>query len=209
MKKIVMLFTAAFTSLATASGLAADEPGYRLVKEEKPFALREYPPLLIAEVTVGGNRNEAANTAFRILAGFIFGKNTARGKSGSDKIAMTAPVTQRAPSEKIAMTAPVTQEKTGGGWTVAFIMPEKYTAKTLPVPNDERIVIRQVPARRMAVVTFSGVATDASIAKNRKELEAFIAARKLKPRGDAEIAYYDPPFKPGFLRRNEVMIPVK
>lgn len=209
MKKIVAIATAAFTALATSSGLAADEPRFALVKQEKPFSVREYPPLLIAEVTVGGNRNEAANAAFRILAGFIFGKNTARGKNTGDRIAMTAPVVQRATSEKIAMTAPVKQRKNGSGWTVAFIMPEKYSAKSLPVPNDERIAIRQVPARRMAVVTFSGVATDKSIADNRAKLEAFIAEEKMRVKGNAEIAYYDPPFKPGFLRRNEVMIPVR
>ncbi len=209
MKPLIALAAAAFTALSASAGLSAEEPKYTLVKEEKPFSIRDYPPLLLAEVTVGGSRGEATNTAFRILAGFIFGKNVQAG-GGAGKIGMTAPVTQ---SAKIAMTAPVTQTATqaakGGEWVVAFIMPPKYSSATLPKPVDPRITIRAVAARRMAVVTFSGNAKDKDFAKQQAALEGFIAAQKLKTLGAPEFAYYDPPFKPGFLRRNEVMIPVR
>ncbi len=47
---------------------------------------------------------------------------------------MTAPVSQDAGSEKIAMTAPVSQERTGGQWRIAFVMPSEYTMDTLPEP---------------------------------------------------------------------------
>ncbi len=209
MKTIVALMTAIVTMLATAAGLAIEKPKFAMVEERKPFSVRDYAPVLIAEVTVDGDRNASANKAFRILAAYIFGDNSAPG-GGKDKIAMTAPVTQSAKSEKIAMTAPVTQESVGANrWTVAFTMPSKYTVKTLPKPVDTRIAIREVPARRMAVVTFSGVARDASIAEETEKLKAFMAEQGLTARGKPEIAYYDPPFKPGFLRRNEVMIPVR
>lgn len=205
MKPITVLAAAAFTALSASAGLSAEEPKYTLVMEDRPFNIRDYPPLLIAQVTVGGARNEAASAAFRILAGFIFGKNVAPdGKAG--KIAMTAPVTQ---SAKIAMTAPVTQTGKSGEWVVAFIMPPKYSRETLPKPVDPRINIRKIPERRMAVVTFSGNARDGDLAKQQAALEGFIAAQKLKILGVPEFAFYDPPFKPGFLRRNEVMIPVR
>ncbi len=205
MKPIIALAAAAFTALSTTVGLSAEEPKYTLVKEVQPFSIRDYPPLLLAEVTVGGSRGEASNAAFRILAGFIFGKNVQAG-GGAGKIAMTAPVTQ---SAKIAMTAPVTQAAKGGEWVVAFIMPSKYSSQTLPKPVDPRISIRKIAAKRMAVVTFSGNAKDKDFAKQQTALEGFIAAQKLKTLGAPEYAYYDPPFKPGFLRRNEVMIPVR
>jgi SOUL heme-binding protein len=205
MKPIITIAAAAITALSTATGLAAEEPKYTLVLEQKPFSVRDYPPLITAEVTVGGARSEAANAAFRILAGFIFGKNVAPG-GGTDKIAMTAPVTQ---SAKIAMTAPVTQSGKGGEWVVGFIMPPEYSRATLPKPVDPRIAIRTIPARRMAVVTFSGNAKDDDLARQQTALEGFITSQKLAQRGPAQFAFYDPPFKPGFLRRNEVMIPVR
>jgi SOUL heme-binding protein len=62
--------------------------------------------------------------------------------------------------------------------------------------------------RRMAVVTFSGNAKDKDIAKQQAALEGFITTQKLKILGTAQFANNDPPFKPGFLWRNEVMIPV-
>ena len=54
------------------------------------------------------------------IAGFIFGKNTAAGAEGSEKVAMTTPVQVQvkegsAGSEKIAMTAPVAAEMKGDG----------------------------------------------------------------------------------------------
>jgi SOUL heme-binding protein len=205
MKPLTALAAAAFTALSTSVGLSAEEPKYTLVKEEKPFSIRDYPPLLLAEVTVGGARGEATNAAFRILAGFIFGKNVTP-EGGAGKIEMTAPVTQ---SAKIAMTAPVTQTGKGGEWVVAFIMPSKYSSATLPKPTDPRITIRKIAAKRMAVVTFSGNAKDKDFAKQRAALEGFITTQKLKILGAPQFAYYDPPFKPGFLRRNEVMIPVR
>lgn len=205
MKTIITMAAAAFTALSTATGLAAEEPKYTLVMEEKPFSIREYPPLITAEVTVGGSRSEAANAAFRVLAGFIFGKNIAPGGEAG-KIKMTAPVTQ---SAKIAMTAPVTQSGKSGEWVVGFIMPPDYSRETLPKPVDPRISIRTIPARRMAVVTFSGAARDDDLARQQAALEGFIAAQKLTTRGPAQFAFYDPPFKPGFLRRNEVMFELR
>jgi hypothetical protein len=205
MKRIIAIAAAAMTALSTATGVAAEEPKYTLVLEQKPFSIREYPPLITAEVTVGGSRSEAANAAFRVLAGFIFGKNVKPG-GGTGKIAMTAPVTQ---SVRIAMTASVTQSGKGGEWVVGFIMPPVYSRATLPKPVDPRISIRTIPARRMAVVTFSGAAKDDDLARQQAALEGFITAQKLKTRGAAQFAFYDPPFKPGFLRRNEVMFEVR
>ena len=143
-----------------------ETPDYVVVRElAAKVELRDYPPLLFAEVDVRGDRNEAANAAFRILAAYIFGDNRAR-----DEIAMTAPVTQ-ARSEKIAMTAPVTQSPTDDGrWTVRFGMPAKYTRETLPEPTDDRIRIVEDPARRIAAIRFSGRWTDRSFKRHYADL---------------------------------------
>jgi hypothetical protein len=207
-----VVFLTALAFLATGTNAMASEelPKYEVVEREDDadIEIRTYAPMILAEVTVSGDRETAASRAFQILAGFIFGDNTSDAK-----MAMTAPVTQApaAPSEKIAMTAPVTQTPAGGNagddqlWNVAFMMPSKYTIDTLPTPNDARIRIFETERRRAATIRFSGRWTQANMEKHAARLEAFLAEREMKTEGAPVYAFYDAPFKPFFLRRNEII----
>lgn len=183
--------------------MAVEEAPYRVVQKETTFELREYEPQILAEVVVGGDLEDAGNQAFNLLFRYISGENRGRAK-----IAMTAPVAQERAPEKIAMTAPVGQQAAPGGWAVSFMMPSSYTMETLPVPDNPAVVIRQVPARRVAAVRYSGTWSGARYRAHLAKLEAWIRARGLVPAGDPVWARYNPPFTPWFLRRNEVMIPV-
>jgi hypothetical protein len=149
---------------------------------------------------------EAGNTAFRRLFGYISGDNTAQ-----QKIAMTAPVTQSrsGQGEKIAMTAPVTQVQSAAGYTVAFVVPAKYTPATVPEPLDPRVRIREVPGQRVAAWRYSGRWTADNYQENERKLRLAIEARGLKASGEPVLARYNPPFMPSFLRRNEILIPVR
>jgi hypothetical protein len=122
---------------------------------------------------------------------------------------MTTPVSQEAGSEKIAMTAPVSQEQTGGQWRIAFVMPAEYTLDTLPQPVDPKVLLKQVPARRMAAITYSGTWSRERYEEHKALLEAFIQRKKLRPLGDPVLARYNSPFTLWFLRRNEVLVPVQ
>ncbi|NBB52047.1 heme-binding protein [Rhizobium sp. CRIBSB] len=183
--------------------MATEEPAFTLVLKDEAFEVRDYGTTVVAEVTVTGNQNRAANEGFRLLAGYIFGGNTRR-----QSIAMTAPVAQSRNSETIAMTAPVTQTASGGTWTVQFTMPSAYTLATLPVPNDRRVTLREEPGRRMAVVRFSGIADARQVEARTRELEAQLRSRGLRATGPVSLAQYDAPWTLWFLRRNEVMIPI-
>ena len=80
-----------------------------------------------------------------------------RDNAPAEDIAMTAPVTSRSPpAEKIAMTAPVLTEEEAGRWQVMFVLPDGMSAETAPRPTDPAVEIATIPARRVAVVTFSG-----------------------------------------------------
>jgi len=116
------------------AALAVEEPAFRTVLQDGAVEIRDYPALVVAEVTVTGGQKEAASEGFRILAGYIFG-----GNKRKQSIAMTAPVSQRPSSEKIAMTAPVAQTQSAGHWVVRFTMPSGYGLETLPEPNDARV----------------------------------------------------------------------
>ena len=184
-----------------------EEPAYEVLKSEDAFELREYAPMIVAEVTHTGNRRQASSRSFRRLAAYIFGQDR---PEGGEKIAMTSPVIQDRidQDQKIAMTSPVIEEETGSDvWRMRFVMPAKYTLETLPTAPED-ITLTTVPSRRVAAVRFSGYAT----ARDLKEMEAFliewIAANNLEPVGDFEYAFYDAPMVPGPLRRNEVLVEV-
>lgn len=190
--------------------MATEEPPYQVHRKDGAFEVRDYPALVVAEVTVGGERDEAANAGFRLLAGYIFGGNTRQ-----QSIAMTAPVVQapavQAPAagESIAMTAPVIQTAgTSGAWIVRFVMPRAYTLETLPTPNDPRVRLTPTPPVRVAVVRFSGLARPRQVAEQTAALEAFLAGQRLSAAGPPSLARYNPPWTPWFLRRNEVWIPL-
>lgn len=184
--------------------MAVEEPAFTTVMKDGKFEVRDYPALVVAEVTVSGRQKEAANKGFRLLAGYIFGGNTRR-----QSIAMTAPVAQQPTSEKIAMTAPVTQTRDGETWTVRFTMPSEYTIDTLPKPDDSKVQLRQLPPERLAVLRFSGLARTDDVAAKSKELIALIKTHDLRQIGNVSLAQYNPPWTPWFMRRNEVMVPVE
>jgi len=183
--------------------MATEEPPFTVKSAQSEFEVRDYPALVAAEVTVTGDRKQVSSKGFRLLAGYIFGGNT-RNQS----IAMTAPVTQAATSEKIAMTAPVLQTGGNGSWVIRFIMPHGSTLETLPRPNNPKVHLVAIPAVRMAVVKFSGLARQDDVDTKTAALSRFVKAQHLQAIGPPSLAQYDPPWTLWFMRRNEVMIPV-
>lgn len=181
---------------------SVEQPDYKLIKSEENIEIREYAPMILAEVEVSGERKQAISEGFKVLADYIFGNNTS-----TKKMEMTAPVINEL-SEKIAMTAPVLQEQHMDKWKVRFVMPKKYSLETIPKPNSKDVILIPLPARRFAVIRFSGLAYDENIKLHTNQLEAYIADKKLKPIGQAVLAFYNPPWTIPFLRRNEIMIEV-
>jgi hypothetical protein len=203
-KRGVLLLLLAAATLA-GSAMAVEEPTFTQVLRDGDFEVRDYPSLVVAEVTVAGDQKEAASQGFRLLADYIFGANTQQ-----QSIAMTAPVAQQAVSEKIAMTAPVAQTRNAAGsWVVRFTMPSTYTLQTLPRPNDARVSLRNTDPARFAVLRFSGWAQPDDVAARSKELLAWVSARGLRVSGPVVLAQYNPPWTLWFLRRNEVMVEVQ
>lgn len=180
------------------------EPPFEVVQQDGDFEVRRYPQILLASVTVDGDRSSAASRGFRLLADYIFGGNTPE-----TKIDMTAPVLQEPEGQEIAMTAPVIQEPAGTSrWIVRFVMPEEFTLNTLPKPNDDRVELTERPAMTMAVQRFSGFNTEARLNAKASELLNWMADKDLEPEGPPRFAFYDPPWTLPFLKRNEVMVPL-
>jgi len=204
MKHFVLItIVTAFIMIGAINAMAIEEAKYEVIKKDNNFEIRDYETHIIAETVVEGNLEDAGNKAFKKLLGYISGDNRSR-----DKVAMTAPVSQQPKGEKIKMTAPVAQQRDKESWVVSFMMPGSYTIETLPEPEDPKVTLRQVPARRMAAVRYSGFWSEKGYLRHKAELESWIHRMGLTIVGDPIWARYNPPFMPWFLRRNEILIPI-
>jgi hypothetical protein len=202
MRVTKLILPLAFALLAAhMPARAIEEPEYQVTAHIGDVELRQYAPYVVAEVLMTGSATEAGNKAFRILAGYIFGKN-----KGEKKLAMTAPVTQTPAPTKLPMTAPVTQSAAPGGYLVQFVLPRGVTLDTAPEPIDQRIVLRQVPPMRVAVIRYSGFWSDANYNRHLAQLEETLRKAGMKWSGEPIYSRYNPPFTPWFLRRNEIWL---
>ena len=205
--------------MATSAALAIEEPKYKILDQEAGFELRQYAPFIVAETWVDGDMDAASNKGFRVIADYIFGNNKAPQSTQSSKIAMTAPVTLAPDAQplKLDMTAPVSVQPAveastwvqSQRWRVQFVMPDKYTLESLPLPNNGAVKLREVPAKTVAVAKYSGLNTDSRIRKETQALTDWVQARKLVSSGQPQLARYDPPWVLPMLRRNEIQLEIK
>jgi len=202
-RSIRIILAAAVIIIGAMDAMAIEEATYKVVKKDNKFEIRDYAPHILAETVVEGDFEEAGNKAFNVLFGYISGDNRSR-----EKLAMTAPVSQEPKGEKIKMTAPVGQQRVQESWAVSFMMPASYTLETLPEPEDPKVTLRHVPARRIAAVRYSGFWNEKGYLRYKLELESWIREKGHTIVGDPIWARYNAPFTPWFLRRNEILIPV-
>ena len=183
---LIATLTLGLLSMPTYSDI--ETPSYTVIEQQKPFEIRRYEPMLIAEVTVNGNRKKAATKGFKLLADYIFGNN----QSQID----------------MAMTAPVQQQQSEDSWVISFVMHSSFSLNTIPAPANDLIAIKQFPEKTFAVIQFSGWNSDRNVFKNEGRLREFLRKNKLNPIGNPTFAFYDPPFKLPMFRRNEVMLEI-
>jgi hypothetical protein len=211
-RHLLPLFAGALAVAAVgAAGLWANtqrrrvsEPRYTAEIHDGDFEVRRYAPRVVAETELSGSHEQASSEGFRRIAGYIFGGNQKR-----QSIAMTTPVSMRSAGERIAMTAPVSQRGSGDRWTVAFTMPAEYTLARLPIPNDARVVLRELPEQRFAVVRFANSTGEAAVRERTEALVRWATERGLRISGGAELNRYDPPWTLGFMRRNELWFAIE
>ncbi|RRT62421.1 hypothetical protein B296_00021480 [Ensete ventricosum] len=192
--------------------ISVETPKYEVIHACPDYEIRKYSPRVVAEVTYDPSMLRGdPDGGFMILANYI----GAVGKPQNvrpEKIAMTAPVINKAGPEKIAMTAPVITNGGGEGKvvTMQFVLPSKYSrAEEAPAPVDERVVVRVEGEAKFGVVRFSGLTTDKAVAERVEQLRRCLERDGHKVVGDFLLARYNPPWTLPFLRTNEVMLPIE
>ena len=184
---LIILAVAAVVGLLVA-GCSSVRGGYesapyQVVRGVGKFELRNYPALVVVEVPMRG-----ADDSFTRLFRYIGGKNDAK--------------------QKISMTTPVYMSGENTNTTMAFVMPKTMSASQTPKPGDPGLTVREISGGQFAVLRFSGGHSRNHETNALEKLEAWLAAQKLKPEGEPIYGYFDPPWTPSFLRRNEVMLRV-
>lgn len=200
-----------------------ERPKYSIPEQKNGYEIREYYSYITAQTEVTGTYDEASRQGFRILANYIFGNNLKRANLGMansslkdrhlfpQTMAMTAPVTvEKKASEVMAMTAPVIQTSTTDNKirVISFVMPSKYTLETLPVPNNPKVKIVSVPAKKMAVLKFSWYATAARVEAKKKQLLLYLKRDGLVNVSELEVARYNAPFNAPWMNRNEILVEI-
>ena len=158
-----------------------EQQKYKVVKKFTDFEIRDYEPCLIAEVSVDGSMNQAGSYGFRPLFNYISQNN----------ISMTAPVIQ----------IPVKSDQ----WKISFVMPSGSDISSLPISKNSDVEIKQIPQG------FYGNYSETKLEKNLNLLKSALIRESIIEIGGENnwrSARFDPPFKPSFLKRNEIQIPV-
>lgn len=181
----------AMATLGTLTGLLATGCGtvrggyesapYQVLRRDGNVELRRYPALVVVETRMRGS-----DDSFMRLFRFISGGNAAQ--------------------QKIAMTTPVFFSGDEANETMAFVMPKKMSADAAPKPSDPAVSVAEIPGGEFAVLRYSGGRSARSQDEKLAELRAWLARENLKPEGTPIYGYFDPPWTPAFLRRNEVML---
>lgn len=183
-----------------------EQPKYSVLKKSREYEIREYDPFLTAEVVVEGRQKESLSRGFKILFDYISGRNIKQ-----ESITMTAPVMQETAvqSERIAMTAPVLQLQGEGSYRVSFMMPSRYSADTIPRPEDPAVKIVQAERKKVAVLQFAGYATEETINKKQERLNTLLQEDGHRILSSFQLAVYNPPWTPPFMRRNEIIVEIQ
>ncbi len=186
----IALFILAMAVALTLAGCQATRAGYesapnKVVRADGKFEVRDYPALTVVETTMTSSGN-AADGSFNRLFGFITGRNEAK--------------------QKIAMTTPVFMSGNDSNRTMAFVMPAKMNTGQAPKPAEASVTVRELPAGRFAVLRFSGGRNEKHEVEALAQLRTWMAAEGLSGSSPPVFGYFDPPWTPPFLRRNEVML---
>lgn len=191
---IGILLTGMFGWNIIARG-AYESAAYTVVESDGNFEIREYPDLMLAATSTKSDL-QGRDGSFMQLFRYISGANESK--------------------QKISMTTPVFMENQNSGERVqmGFVMPKEVADQGVPKPTGEKVEVRKREGGRFAVVRFSGALTAESAKDAETRLREWMQTKGFEPlslgeSNGVETAGYDPPFTPGPLRRNEVLIRIR
>lgn len=162
---------------------------YTVVRSDGQFEIRDYPALTVVETQMADASRNGSDGSFRRLFKFISGGNEAK--------------------QKIDMTTPVFMSGSETNATMAFVMPAEFKTADVPKPSNAQVTVRELPAGQFAVLRFSGGRNAKLESATLAQLKAWTDTQKLSVLSSPMYGYFDPPWTPSFMRRNEVMLKIE
>lgn len=183
---LILLVAAALVLMGCKATRAGYESApYKVVRADGKFEVRDHPALRVVETPMTGG-GSGSDGSFNRLFRFITGGNEAQ--------------------QKIAMTTPVFMSGGDSNATMAFVLPANLKTGQAPTPTDGAVKVRELEAGRFAVLRFSGGRNATKEAETLGRLTKWMAAEGMGVLSPPMYGYFDPPWTPAFLRRNEVML---
>lgn len=159
-------------------------PKYAVKGRYGSVEVREYAEIVLAQTSAQLSQ-EGRDGSFMRLFRFI--------SKGNDK------------TQAIPMTTPVLYRDVGGREAMAFVMPPGMAQQEIPAPLDKSVEITRREAGFYAIARMRGgrgaPMRERAVEAVRKDLQG--SAWHLQ--GEPEFAYYDPPWIPRFLEKNELV----
>ena len=111
------------------------------------------------------------------------------------------------------MTAPVIAAQSGlkteeNDWYVSFVMQSGSKFGHMPHPNDPQVILKELDKQTCIALSFRGRATIELTKKRIDQLRSAAKRENIAISDETRICRFDPPFKPGLLHYNEIVIPV-
>lgn len=181
-----------------------EEPNYSILEKNNEYEVRQYSDYIVAEVEMSWDQSSTLNQWFSLLAWYIFWWN-----SWGNSIAMTVPVSEKQ-WQQISMTAPVSNIVTESNTRIVqFSMPSQYNLENLPKPNNDKVVLKNVPWYKAAVLSYTWYATQKRVEEKKKKLLELLITEQKEIIWAVTSAQYNPPLSFPFTRRNEIIVPIK
>ena len=155
---------------------------YTIISTDQHFEVRRMKDYFVVKANVEESRGYVGfDACFR----YISGENEA-----SQRFAMTTPVLNKMEGVKMKDTP--------------FVL---LNQDHFPQPQGNA-TIEKVNSSLMVIIKFSGSVSDQLLSKKQAQLRAYIESNGYTIKDGPWLARYNPPFIPGFLKRNELMMEV-
>ena len=106
------------------------------------------------------------------------------------------------------MTTPVFMGMQGNEGEMSFVLPKKIATQGAPMPSSDSLYIARIKPGTFATMRFRGRSSKEKIAAKRLQEKIQKSGLSVDKKAKPIFAYYDPPWIPVFLRRNEVLIKI-
>lgn len=164
---------------------AYETSAYTVIRKTDALEMRVYPDahwVSTSSVTDDGEMGDNFNQLFRYIGGYNRTKAL------------------------ISMTTPVYIQEQGSHQKMSFVLPFEVGESGPPTPLVNSVFLENVRGGTFAVLRYSGRTNLIARTTAAAQLKAALACAGVDADSEPLYAFYDPPWTPAAVRRNEVMV---